>query len=116
MTTQFCAAHNLRGYAGKCESLHGHNWRVDVVLESSKLDESGMVMDFKEVKRLLGEILNKLDHKYLNEEPPFKTTNPTTENLSRFIFGELKGLLPEGVTVKRVTTWESEGCGASYEE
>ncbi len=114
--TDFSAAHNLREYKGQCEKLHGHNWKVQVVLKAEKLDKLGMVMDFREAKRVIGEIMNKFDHTYLNELADFKVLNPTTENLSKILYDELKNTLPLEVKVFRVTTWESERCGATYFE
>lgn len=114
VNADFSAAHKLRGYQGECERLHGHNWRVQVALEAERLDELGMVMDFREVKRLLQEVLRKFDHAYLNELPRFKEQNPTTENMARVLCEELAPRLPAHVRVGRVTAWESEGCGATY--
>jgi len=110
----FAAAHHLRGYHGKCESLHGHNWNVTVKVASDGLDSLGMVMDFKELKALCGAIFERLDHKHLNEVAPFDTINPTTENLARHIYERLSENLPAHVTVVEVTTWESADCGAVY--
>ena len=110
----FSAAHRLRDYDGDCENLHGHNWKLDVVLAAETLDKSGMVCDFRLVKRLLTAVTDRLDHKYLNELAPFTEDNPTTENVARFITIELGKLLPEGIGVARVTAWESDGCGATY--
>lgn len=112
--TDFAAAHSLRGYQGKCENLHGHNWKVQVVLKSQRLNDLGMVMDFKEVEDRVGEILESFDHKYLNDLAPFKRRNPTTENVSKVLYHELSKRLPKGVSVTKVTTWESDCCGASY--
>ena len=112
--THFAAAHNLRGYQGSCERLHGHNWKVVVYLRAVKLDRLGMVIDFREAKAITGRLLDDLDHRYLNEVGPFKTENPTTENVARWIFDELCKLLPQHITVHKVTAWESEHCGASY--
>lgn len=114
--TDFSAAHNLREYKGQCERLHGHNWKVQVVLKAEKLDTLGMVMDFRDAKRVIGEIINRFDHVYLNELQDFKILNPTTENLSKILYDELKNALPSGVKVARVTTWESDRCGAAYFE
>jgi len=114
--TDFSAAHNLREYKGQCERLHGHNWKVQVVLEAEKLDKLGMVMDFREAKKVIGELMNKFDHTYLNELAGFKVLNPTTENLSKILYDELKNVLPTGVKVNKVTTWESDRCGAAYFE
>ena len=114
--TDFSAAHNLREYKGQCERLHGHNWKVQVVLKSDKLDSLGMVMDFRDAKRVVGKIINRFDHNYLNEIADFTEVNPTTENLSRILYEELRRDLPRGVKVEKVTTWESDRCGASYFE
>ncbi len=114
--TDFSAAHNLREYKGQCERLHGHNWKVQVVLKSAKLDNLGMVIDFREAKRIIGEIIDKFDHAYLNDLEDFKTLNPTTENLSKILYEELKKVLPLGIKVEKVTTWESDHCGAVYYE
>lgn len=114
--TDFSAAHNLREYKGQCEKLHGHNWKVQVFLISEKLDTLGMVIDFREVKKIIGDIISRFDHVYLNELPEFKSINPTTENLSKTLYHELKNRLPKGMRVGKVTTWESEHCGAAYFE
>jgi 6-pyruvoyltetrahydropterin/6-carboxytetrahydropterin synthase len=110
----FAAAHNLRNYQGKCERLHGHNWRVRVCLAAEELDEVGMVVDFHDVKAALGEVMATLDHQYVNEVPPFDAENPTTENLCRYIAGQLQERLPSRVSIRRVSCWESGRCGASY--
>ena len=111
---EFSSAHRLREYDGNCENLHGHNWKVCVDLASTELDKLGMVIDFREVKRRLSEILGRLDHSYLNETAPFDEINPTTENISRFIYEELEGRLPKGVGVRSVTSWESSKCSVTY--
>jgi len=112
----FAAAHRLREYDGNCERLHGHNWKVDVVLRGNALDKLGMVMDFRDAKRMIGEVLNTFDHRCLNDLEPFQTVNPTTENIARFIYHALAAKLPEGITVAKVTAWESEHCGATYSQ
>lgn len=114
--TDFSAAHNLREYEGPCEKLHGHNWKVQVVVKAENLDKLGMVLDFREAKKIIAEIINKFDHNYLNELSDFKILNPTTENLSKILYNELKNALPTGIKVSRVTTWESDRCGATYFE
>ncbi len=111
---QFSAAHNLREYKGKCEKLHGHNWRVDLRLEGDRLDNKGMVLDFKEGKRILAEALEPFDHTYLNEVPPFDRLNPSSENLARVIAEAVAKRLPSGVRLAGVTTWESDRCAACY--
>ena len=114
--TDFAAAHNLREYQGQCEKLHGHNWKVQVVLKADKLDRLGMVIDFRDAKKIIVEILNRFDHTYLNDLADFSVFNPTTENLAKILYYELKNRLPEGVGLCKITTWESDRCGASYYE
>jgi 6-pyruvoyltetrahydropterin/6-carboxytetrahydropterin synthase len=108
------AAHNLRAYKGKCERLHGHNWRVDLRLAGDTLNDEGMLLDFVEAKRILREVLEPYDHAYLNEVPPFDRLNPSSENLARIIAEEVARRLPPHVRVAAVTTWESHRCAATY--
>lgn len=112
--TEFSAAHNLRGYEGLCENLHGHNWRVETTVRSPLLNDLGMVMDFRDLKAALNAIMETLDHKYLNDIPPFDKENPTTERLARHICETLAAQLPEHVEVARVTIWESARSCAAY--
>ncbi|HUS57199.1 MAG TPA: 6-carboxytetrahydropterin synthase QueD [Planctomycetota bacterium] len=112
--THFAAAHHLRGYSGSCERLHGHNWKVIVLVRAAQLNELGMVLDFRDVKAHVDGLLNSLDHEYLNDLAPFTVANPTTENIAKWVFDELGKLLPKAVSVRKVTVWESERCGASY--
>jgi 6-pyruvoyltetrahydropterin/6-carboxytetrahydropterin synthase len=108
----FSSAHNLRGYRGKCEDLHGHNWKVELVAAKLKLDKTGMVMDFKHLKKKLNAVSDKLDHKYLNGMTYFKKVNPTSENIAKFIYDSLKVSVPGIVSV---TVWENETSCATYE-
>ena len=115
--TDFSAAHRLENFYGKCESLHGHNWKVEVFLLGDRLDEAGLVKDFGVVKAKAREVLAELDHKYLNELPVFRQQNPSSENLARYLFERLGAALNgEGVRVSRVSVWESETSCASYFE
>ena len=114
VTTDFGAAHSLRQYKGKCERLHGHNWRIDVCLAADGLNADGMVMDFVEAKAILREVLKSYDHYHLNEVPPFDQINPTSENLARVLAERLQAAVPPGVRVARITAWESDNCGATY--
>jgi len=109
----FSSAHNLRGYKGKCEELHGHNWRVEVVAQDEQLDKTGMVLDFKYLKKKLNDLLEKLDHKYLNKIPYFKKKNPTSENIAKYIYAGLKSRVPG---LKAVTVWENNTSSATYEQ
>lgn len=113
----FSSAHNLRGYEGACENLHGHNWRVELSVSAQRLGETGMAVDFKSLKAGARKVIERLDHKYLNEVPPFDRENATAENIARFIYKELKKSLDDGnVKVKRVRVWESDDASACYYE
>jgi 6-pyruvoyltetrahydropterin/6-carboxytetrahydropterin synthase len=113
--TEFSAAHNLRNFRGKCEALHGHNWTVEVVLSGKDLDESGVVLDFAEVKAATSEIMSEIDHRYLNDLPFFTENNPSSENIARYIFHRLQDIIDnERVRIRRVTAWESQDACASY--
>jgi len=109
----FSSAHNLRGYKGKCEDLHGHNWRIEAVANSGSLDKIGMVLDFKFIKKCLTDILEKLDHQYLNKVEYFKKINPTSENIAYYIYSKLKAKIPG---LSAVTVWENPTSGATYYE
>jgi 6-pyruvoyltetrahydropterin/6-carboxytetrahydropterin synthase len=114
--SHFTAAHQLRGYEGQCGRLHGHTWKVRVEVESGTVDAIGISLDFKELKRLIDAPLERLDHYHINEVPPFDVENPTAENLSRYIYREIRDRLPDGVSVAAVTVWESDKYGVSYSE
>ena len=112
--TEFAAAHRLREYEGACENLHGHNYKIDVVLCGERLDDTGMLIDFKDVKAALAEIVGRLDHVFLNEAEPFDEVNPTAENVAKHICEQLAARMPDAVAVKSVAVWESDRCGATY--
>ncbi len=115
--TDFSAAHSLRNYKGKCEDLHGHNWKVEVSAAAAKLDERGIAMDFKTLKAETIRFLDILDHKHLNTISPFDQINPSSENLARYIFeGLSKKINNEWIKIKRVKVWESRDCYATYYE
>jgi len=111
----FAAAHQLLMSKTKCENLHGHNWKIEVIIKGSKLDQSGMMIDFGILKKYVDEILDSLDHKFLNELPFFKEKSPSSENIARFIAETLsdKIELPD-ISVSRVTAWESDNACATY--
>ena len=113
---RFSAAHSLREYGGNCEKLHGHNWLVELVCGSDELDNLGMVMDFRALKKALGEAIGRLDHSFLNEVEPFNEINPSSENIARHIYEEISSRLPSGKPVKLVSVrvWESEDSWAEY--
>jgi 6-pyruvoyltetrahydropterin/6-carboxytetrahydropterin synthase len=107
----FSAAHNLRNYRGKCENLHGHNWKVEAVFAYKSLGKDGMAVDFHEIKGLLKKILENLDHSYLNESGIFKKLNPTSENIAKFIYDEMK---KKNKNIALVSVWENENSRATY--
>lgn len=113
----FAAAHNLRGYKGKCENLHGHNYKVRVLVAGKELDSVGMLYDFVQLKQVIQGVIRSLDHKYLNELPPFDKLNPSAENLARHICEEASRQLPmapNGAGITSVTVWETETTAATY--
>ncbi len=114
---QFSAAHQLKGYNGKYENLHGHNWTAIVIAEAEGLDSIGVGIDFVRLKEKTEEILSLLDYKNINEIPPFDTENPSAENIARWAFNQLRDEINrEGVRIKRVEIQEMPGCGAAYYE
>ena len=115
--TSFAAAHNLINYQGECENLHGHNWRVEVSVLASELDNAGLGIDFKILKAETKEILKELDHKYLNDNPAFKETSPSSENISRYLYHRLSERLNSNtIKVDSITVWESDNASACYFE
>ncbi|MBO4698273.1 6-carboxytetrahydropterin synthase QueD [bacterium] len=108
---QFSSAHRLRNYHGKCENLHGHNWRVRLFVTRNQLDETGFVMDFKVLDAVLKNIMELLDHKDLNSLKEFETLNPTAENIALLIFKlaeEEISAIDKEVKVSKVCVWESD--------
>lgn len=114
VTGRFAAAHSLRNFNGRCEALHGHNWRVEVVVRGDILDEAGLVMDFGELKAAMNKVLDELDHKYLNEIKPFDEYNPSSELIAKYLYEEITEFLPSGVHMARVSAWESDDSRATY--
>lgn len=115
--TQFSSAHQLRGYKGKCEALHGHNWRVQVTISSEKLDDIGMVLDFHELKKIVNEAVAALDHAYLNDIFPFTEINPSSENIAKWIHESIrKKIQKNNCNIAAVTVWENETSSATYYE
>ncbi|HBQ21229.1 MAG: 6-carboxytetrahydropterin synthase QueD [Deltaproteobacteria bacterium GWA2_38_16] len=113
----FSAAHQLRDCGGICENLHGHNWGVEIIVSSQKLDSIGTVVDFKIVQDKTKEILDVFDHQLLNTIPPFTDINPSAENIARVCFDQLKEKLSSyPILVKKVIIWETDHCGASFYE
>jgi 6-pyruvoyltetrahydropterin/6-carboxytetrahydropterin synthase len=108
----FASAHFLRDYKGKCENLHGHNYRVQVAMEG-ELDKSGMVFDFADLKGRLRKTSEYMDHQCLNELKPFDTVNPSAENIAKFIFDEIQHDI-EPAKLSYVRVWETDTSCATY--
>lgn len=114
--SQFAAAHQLREFGGKCEHMHGHNWKMEVFVRGENLGDNGLLIDFHEVKAATNRVLERLDHKLLNEVEPFDRINPSSENIARHVFESLsRELDSDAVKVSRVTAWESDTACATYE-
>ena len=116
----FAAGHYLRNYKGKCEHPHGHNYRVRLTLAGRDLDKAGLLLDFKDLKRIMKEVIDYFDHRMINDLEPFTVLNPSAENLAKYFFEQtnvrLKNDTGGRVEVKRVTIWETETSIASYYE
>lgn len=113
----FSAGHALRGYKGKCENPHGHNYRVRVNLEGEQLDSIGLLFDFARLKRILRDLIGDVDHKFLNDQPPFDTINPSAENIAKFLYDETSKELRDvshAPRIKSVTVWETDETSATY--
>lgn len=115
VVSRFAAAHQLKMVAEKCENLHGHNWRVEVYISGEKLNNAGVLMDFGEIKEHLNEIIDSLDHKFLNELNLFDGGNPSSENIARYIAEAMQSKIASpGVGISRVGVWESDDSCATY--
>ena len=116
----FAAGHALRGYKGKCENPHGHNYKVRITLAGQQLDGIGLLWDFKDLKHAMNQIIERLDHQYLNDIEPFKQTNPSAENLAKYFYDETKARLQQStqgrVRIKDVRVWETDTTTATYFE
>ncbi len=113
----FAAAHNLRNYKGKCENLHGHNYKVRVTLAGKELDSTGLLYDFVHLKQVIQSVIRSLDHQYLNELKPFDVLNPSAENIAKHIFDETSRQMkstPNGAGISAITVWESDITAATY--
>ena len=112
----FSASHQLRGYKGKCERLHGHNWRVRIHLVANVLDQNGMVIDFHELDRIMKDAIAPFEHQHLNDVEPFDTVNPSAENLARVLADRVARLLPKNTHIKvsACDVWENDLSRARY--
>jgi 6-pyruvoyltetrahydropterin/6-carboxytetrahydropterin synthase len=115
--THMACAHQLREFEGRCENLHGHNWKIEVFVTGNELEPNGILIDFKRIKSATEKVIDELDHKFLNDLEVFKGVNPSSENIAHYIFKALGyALNSKKVRVSRVTAWESDNACASYTE
>jgi 6-pyruvoyltetrahydropterin/6-carboxytetrahydropterin synthase len=113
----FAAGHALRGYKGKCENVHGHNYKVRVTLAGKELDSVGLLYDFVHLKQVIQGVIHSLDHRFLNEFPPFDSINPSAENIARYIYDEASKQMkqaPNGAGISSITVWETDVTAATY--
>jgi len=115
--TGFASAHQLRGYKGKCENLHGHNWKVQISVAAERLNDIDIAIDFHDLKKIANEVISPLDHAYLNDIFPFTEKNPSSENIAKWIYDSMKKKInDDNIHVSAVTVWESDTASASYYE
>lgn len=113
--THFAGAHHLRDYPGDCENPHGHNWKIKVTVKATELDKLGMGIDFKVLKNIVKEAVDKLDHRDLNNLPAFREKNPSSENIAKYLFAELKGpLTHDRYSLLSITILETDNSGLVY--
>jgi 6-pyruvoyltetrahydropterin/6-carboxytetrahydropterin synthase len=110
----FAAGHALRNYHGKCEKVHGHNYRVQVTLEGEDLNPAGLLVDFADLKRLIRAVVARLDHQFLNDLAPFTAVNPSAENIARYFYDEVESGLAPGPRIREVKVWETDITSATY--
>ena len=112
--TSFSAAHFLNDYEGPCSRIHGHNWKIQVTVASGQLDNSGMVIDFKDLKDLAWQVAGRFDHQMINKVSPFDRINPTAENLSKYLYHEIGRLLPPHIKMDTIRLWETDNYLLEY--
>ena len=111
----FAAGHALRNYKGKCENVHGHNYKLRVTVEGAELDSTGLLMDFIDVRAAIRALVERLDHQFLNDLPPFDKLNTSAENIARYFSDALEPQVREqGLRVRAVTVWETDATSATY--
>jgi 6-pyruvoyltetrahydropterin/6-carboxytetrahydropterin synthase len=113
----FAAGHALRGYKGKCENPHGHNYKLRITLRGPELDRTGLLYDFVHLKQVIHTVMEGVDHKFLNDQAPFDVVNPSAENIAKYFYEELSKQIsssPNGASITRVDIWETDTTRASY--
>ena len=113
----FAAGHALRNYKGKCENVHGHNYRCEVTVEGEQLDHVGLLVDFVLLKKVVQSVIDRMDHQWLNDFPPFDVLNPSAENIAKFLYDEASKEMremPNAPRIKSITVWETDETSATY--
>jgi 6-pyruvoyltetrahydropterin/6-carboxytetrahydropterin synthase len=113
----FSAGHALRGYKGKCENPHGHNYKVRVTVEGPALDSIGLLSDFSHLKKVIRGVIDGVDHRFLNDQAPFDVINPSAENIAKYFYDETAreiSELPAGAKITSITIWETDTSSATY--
>ena len=113
----FAAGHALRGYRGKCENPHGHNYRLRITLQGPELDGTGLLYDFVHLKQVIHTVMEGVDHKFLNDQAPFDVLNPSAENIAKYFYDEVSRQMSassNGAAITRVDIWETDTTRASY--
>ena len=113
--TTISAAHRLRDYNGPCARIHGHNWKIRLEVQSDIIDEIGIIVDFTTLEQYLQQVAGQFDHQLINDISPFNELNPTAENLVKFIYDQVKRLLPPQIKIKKVSVWETDYYMVTYE-
>ena len=117
VVTDFASAHTLRDYPGACSRMHGHNWKVELEVVATQLDNVGMGVDFKIMKQAANEVGDELDHRYLNDLEAFKEINPTAENIAAYMYKEISARInSDSIKVTALTLWETERACVRYSE
>ena len=111
----FAAGHALRGYKGKCENVHGHNYKVRVPVAGEKLNSIGLLMDFVDLRGAIKALVERLDHRFMNDLEPFDKLNPSAENMAKYFCDELgPRVKDQGLRVQAVTVWETDTTSATF--
>jgi len=111
----FAAGHALRGYKGKCENVHGHNYTVRVSVAGEALNSIGLLIDFADMRDAIRKLIERWDHRFLNDIPPFDRLNPSAENMARVLSEEIEPeIAKQGLRVLSVTVWETDATSATY--
>lgn len=111
----FAAGHALRGYKGKCENVHGHNYKVRVAVSGEQLNSTGLLMDFVDMRAVIKAVVDPLDHRFLNDLTPFDRLNPSAENLAKYFYEEIATRIRDrGLRVQAVTIWETDLTSATF--